>query len=112
MVGKRDCICCGKRLGKNGKRRVTLSLLQIFVSARLFPLPIPDDCFVCEICRWMYKKWSVEHHVKEILLKLDGSSKYTDSINEEYEEIRDGHDSNDSYVRVFDIHIYSKHVFP
>ena len=56
MVGKRDCICCGKRPGKNGKRRVTLSLLHIFVSARLFPLPIPDDCFVCEICRWMYKK--------------------------------------------------------
>ena len=49
MVGKRDCICCGKRLGKNGKCRVRLSLLHIFVSARLFPLPIHDDCFVCEM---------------------------------------------------------------
>ena len=112
MVGKRDCMCCGKRLGKNGKCRVRLSLLHIFVSARLFPLPIHDDCFVCEICRWMYKKWSVERHVKEILLKFDGSSKYTDSINEEYEEIRNVHDSNDSCVRVLDIHIYSKYVFP
>ena len=111
MVSERDCICCGKRLGKNGKRRVTISSLRIFVSARVFPSPVPDDCCICETCRWMYKNWSAEGHVKEILLKIDGPSTYTDAINEKYEETGNGNVSNDKYVRVLDIDKYSKHFF-
>ena len=111
MVSKRDCICCAKRLGRNGKRRVNLSSLHIFVSDRLFPSPVPDDCCICETCRWMHKNWSAEAHIKEILLKIDGPSKYTDAINERYEETRNGNVSNDKHVRTLDIDEYLKFFF-
>jgi hypothetical protein len=38
-------------------------------------------------------------HVKEILLKIDGSTKHIDMIHEECDETRNGTVSNDKDVR-------------
>ncbi|CAF3865441.1 unnamed protein product, partial [Rotaria sp. Silwood1] len=97
MVGERDCICCGKRLGKNDKRPVINNRLWIFISARLFPSPIPVGCFICATCRWMFKNWSAEPYVKEILLKIDDPSKYIDVTHEECDESKNGNVSHDKY---------------
>ncbi|CAF3923990.1 unnamed protein product, partial [Rotaria sp. Silwood1] len=83
MVGERDCICCGKRLGKNDKRPVINNRLWIFISARLFPSPIPVGCFICATC--------------EILLKIDDPSKYIDVTHEECDESKNGNVSHDKY---------------
>ena len=51
MGSKIECVCCGKRLGGNGKRPVIINSLRIFISARLFPSRLPDDGFICNTCR-------------------------------------------------------------
>jgi hypothetical protein len=56
MVGTWDCVCCGKRISSNDKRPVTMNSLRLFISARLFPSSVPDDCLICTTCLWMYKK--------------------------------------------------------
>jgi hypothetical protein len=76
MVGKKNCVCCGKRLVGDGKRPVAVISLHLFVSARLFPSPIPDESFICTTCRFLYKKWMQEFEFGEILSKIDGSSDY------------------------------------
>ena len=111
MVSTRDYISCGKRFGNNDKLRVTLSSLHIFVITLLFLSPISDECFICEACHRVYKNWSAGHNVKEILSKIGGWSKYTDSINERYEETGNGNVSNDNCARVLDTHKYSKNFF-
>ena len=52
-----------------------------------------------------------KEYVKDILLKIDGPSTYTDALNEKYEETGSGNVSNDKYVRVLDIDKYSKTIF-
>jgi hypothetical protein len=96
MGSKIDCICCGKRLSANGKRPLIINSLRIFVSARLFPSRVPDDCFICKTCRWMYSKWTAELNVRKILSQIDVSNEDNDRINEERDETTNGSDSNDS----------------
>jgi len=96
MGSKIDCVCCGKRLSGSGKRPVIMNSLRIFISARLFPSRLPDDGFICETCRWMYKKWVAEFDLHEILSQIDVSPKNDDTVNEEVDETTNGNDSNDS----------------
>ena len=96
MGSKIDCIHCGKRISGDSKRHVTIRSLRIFVSARLFPSGIPHDCFICDACRWMYKRWAADVGLQEILSQIDASNEDDDRLNKETDETSNESDSNDS----------------
>ena len=96
MGSKINCTCCGKRISGDSKRHVTIRSLRIFVSVRLFPSGIPDDCFICDACRWMYKKWAADVDLREILSQIDASNEDDDRLNKETDETSSGSDSNNS----------------
>ena len=84
MISKRVGIHCGKQLSIHGKRPLTISsfVLRIFVSAHMFPSPVPDDYRILETCHWICRNWSAERHVKEVLLRTGSPSKCTNVVSE------------------------------
>jgi hypothetical protein len=96
---KKNCICCGKRLTGNGKRTVTMNSLRIFISARLYPAELPNEGFICDKCRWIYKKWVGKYSFCQMLLDINSLKEDSDMMNEEYVERNNGNSSNDRYVR-------------
>jgi hypothetical protein len=83
MDSKRNCVCCGKRFTGNGKRSVTTNFLRIFISARLYPSRLPDECFICDKCRWLYRQWIAEFSFCELLLNIDRLKEDNDMMYEE-----------------------------
>ena len=79
--------------------------LLMFVSARLFPLQIPDDSFICNTCRWMYKKWATQFDFLKILSEIDSLNKDDNRTTEENDGVSNrsvasesNMTSNDQYV--------------
>jgi len=91
----KNCISCGKRLRGKGKRTVTLNSLRIFISARLYPSRLPNEGFICDKCRWLYKQWVAEYGFSEFLSNINSLKEDSNMMHEEYGE----NSSNDECVR-------------
>ena len=49
-----SCVCCGKRFSRGNKLPVIMKAF-VFLGAQLFSPSVPDNSFICNTCRWMYK---------------------------------------------------------
>jgi len=101
----RDCICCRKRLKITTKRPVNINSLRIFISARSYPDPMPDGGYICDQCRWLYKKWLNECSLYQILMKIDSLTEEMESTYEQRHEKHIGNGLCDELVRILCLYL-------
>lgn len=71
------CICCAARITKAERRLVTAKSMQLFVAARVFPLHLVKDSYICNKCRMMYVKWKALPDLNGVLKIIDDSDEAT-----------------------------------
>ena len=102
---KRDCICCRQRLKITTKRPANINSLRIFISARLYFDPMPVEGYICDQCRWLYKKWFTEFGLCKVLTKMDSLSEEMETMYEERHEKHNGNDLYDELVRTLCLYL-------